>query len=261
MPTPTRVALRYGPEPLNVSVIHRHTRYKASTYVVSAADGRIYLLKAFSPELDSTYGRREIFVHAIGARLGLSMMPWALLQVDESVLAQFRAGNVKSTSADELSEGVYFGSQLYTGPGSVCEYFPQGYARKNPEVARQLGCAHMFNLWNTHAVSHGCWILLKGVPTRISFFICAHLLNENELSAARALDTYRAACRTAENRHAIHHFLTELGTLTRADLEAAFVDVPLFWRDPDEEAEETALLEARRNWISDLARSNFSIST
>ena len=185
------------------------------------------------------------------------MMPWTLLRVEENVVAHFRAVSAPSAWTDELSEGVYFGSQLHNGPGTVCEYFPQSYARKNPEVARQIGCAHIFNLWNTHAVSHGCWTLLKNVPTRISFFICAHLLSEKELSAARAFHAYRTSCRIAENVHAIHHFLSELGALTRADLEAAFVDVPLFWRDPDDEAEESALLEVRRDWIRDLAHSGF----
>ncbi len=253
---PLDVALQYGPEPQTVSTIYRRLKANSRAYLVSTADDNLFYMKAPPRDLDAWYGRRELFAHAIGTRLGFSMAPRTILQVEQAALAEYRVCNA-GEDTDDLFAGAYFGSKL-PHPSRIYEYLPMKWARKEPEIARQLGCIRILNLWTANTVSHRYACTSKdGIPKRLVFSSHAHPPDQEipERSLLLASETYRFACLTAGSATPIDCFIADLGTLARADLEAAFIDVPLAWRDPDDEADDIALLESRRDWICELARS------
>ena len=242
-----------------VKSILRRLNSDSESYLVTAEDGSLFVLKVFPPDMAALYARREIFAHAIGVRLGFSMAHWTTLQLDGQTLARYR-NVLEAAACGSLAEGIYYGSRVVTGPGAFVDTLSLAQASKNIEIARQLGCIRMFHVWAAHTGrTEYAALFERGRPTHIYFFSHRQLLNPETSADAqrRACLAYAEACREAGHAGYVDAFLRGLGSLTAAELYNAFRTVPAFWRNPSDESSSIRLLELRRDWLRALARSGF----
>ena len=259
MPIPIETALLDGPEPLSAYAIHPPWR-QPGDYLACTGNDALWVVKTPPEHLEATYGRREIFDNSVGRRLGLTMAPWMFVLIDEASLESSRAQLESKAGAagDKPLPGVYLARKLPDGDGSLCDFMPQVYLRRYPEIARQLGCRYIFDIWTRGLLAHcGIFTLVDGIPMNLGLFGNARLSDPEQRSFLQSHDeaAYRRALLTTGDRTPVDNFIAELCSLTQADLQAAFTDVPLFWRDPDEEDRDIKRLEQRRDWISGLVRS------
>ena len=253
------------PDLLAVETIHRRITPGSDAFYATAEDGELYILKVFPLNRASLFARREVFAHAIGTQLGFSMTHWKALQVDSQTLADYIASPDGKKDADKslLVEGVYYGSMVQEAPGTPFGILPQKLAHSNMEVARQLGCILMFDLWIANA-GHREWVVMveDGLPAHVYFFSHRRILspkNPGVVSMCPAT-AYAKACRTSGDKRAVDAVVHAIASLKSFDIHAAFRRVPVFWLSIagcDEEAA-ARLLEARSEWFTVLMRRGFN---
>ena len=265
MPAQFAVSCSTSYDLLTVKTIHRRIKPGSDAFYVTAEDGKLYRLAAFPPDTASLFARREVFAHAIGTWLGFSIAHWKALQVDDQTLADYHASAeaAEDASHNHLTEGVYYGSVVYEGPGSVFAILPRALAHSNLEVARQLGCIRLFDTWIANAGRREWAVVVdEGLPAHVQFFSHSRILcPENPKSASmRAANAYAEACRAAGSKQDVDSFMRAVGALKSADLHAAFRRVPAFWRSPTgcEEQGAVRLLELRSAWFRAIVRHGFN---
>ncbi len=265
MPARLASACSISPDLLTVSTIHRRIKPGSNAFYVTAEDGKLYLLKASPSDKASLFARREVFAHAIGIRLGFSMAHWKALHVDVQTLASYHAGAdaAESAESNHLTEGVYYGSLIHEGPGSLFEILPRSLAHSNMEVARQLGCIRMFDVWIANAGRREWAVVVdEGYPAHVQFFSHRHILSPENIASAsmRAAKAYAEACSAAGSEQIVNSFMRTIASLRSADLHGAFRRVPVFWQDPTgcEEQAAVRLLELRSAWFKSILRHGFN---
>ena len=151
---------------------------------------------------------------------------------------------------------MYCGSQE-----TLIGYVPKQLLWRNPDVARQLGCIRLFDVWIGNAsIRRSATYFKDGYPHYVYFFGHAHVFQSetNKPDNERACLAYENACRIAGSADPINSFLAGLGALTRDDLCRAFSEVPVFWRRQISEMNAIMFLEGRRDWLRKLARIGFN---
>ena len=262
MPAQSVVACSIAPDLLAVTKIHGRVHPESSTYIVAAADGRDYFLKAFPQRYASFHARSEVLACVVGRRLGLPMAHWRALELDDQTLAAYRAGTQQQEGVEpDLCSGVHFGS-LYNGThNTLVRWLPKPVLWKNEAVASSSGCIRLFDVWVGNAGIREAAILYEdGYPHYIYFFSHAHIFQSEARKPddERACNAYAAACQIAGITAPINSFLARLFALTRAELYEAFNEVPPFWRRQASEMSAIAFLENRRDWLRRLARVGFN---
>ncbi len=255
------------PDLLAVETIHRRIAPGSDAFYVTAEDGELYILKVFPLNRASLFARREVFAHAIGTQLGFSMAHWKALQVDSQTLAGYSASEDGKKDADKglLVEGVYYSSMVQEGPGSPFEFLPRKLAHSNMEVARQLGCILMYDVWIANAGRRERVVMVEdGLPAHVYFFAHRQILSpENPgVASMRAATAYAKACQITGDKRAVDSIMHAIASLRSVDIYAAFRRVPAFWLSVTGCDEEGAvrLLELRSEWFRALVRRGFSAS-
>ena len=137
---------------------------------------------------------------------------------------------------------------------------PQSQIKENPELARQLACTHIFDLWIAHA-SDRRWAAVTDVDNEKHIYFFSHrniFTPENPAaSQMRASFAYEAACRISGKRKDINAFVRSLIMLTPGELRAAFETVPSFWRSASDEESALRFLHLRGQWFRWLCLKGF----
>ncbi len=255
--------------PLNAAVelvavvaIHRRMHAHSNSYLVTASDGAMYVLKVFPAAMARTLSFREVLSTNLGNKLGLSMARWAMLQLDDTVCQQYR----QSSSGDDgihvpLSGGIYFGSRMATDTGHFVEYLPAAIVQTNPKIARQIGCMRILDLWLAHRGPRQYIARLDELrPVHIYFFGHSGVLEVRKLPAlaAEAPYAYRAACKVAGGAQPIDDWIVLLSRATDNVFQDAVRSVPGLWRDLLHERRTLEFLLARRNELCAIWRIGFN---
>ena len=252
-------------ELLRVSVIHEQTYPGSKSYRVTTADGSTYIMKVFPVEVARMLSFREVFANELGIRLGFSMAHWRVLQLDD----QTQHDHVDKNTSPELDralprKGYYFGTRIAEGLGSLRMYLSDALLRANSEVARQLGCIRIFDVWLAHAgFRQFAAVMQDRRPAFVYFFSNAQALNpENpKFFEYRASVAYNEACKLAGSSRLVNEFLDGIRKQTEGDLRNVVYAVPGIWRDPAWEIKAVLMLRSRQNRLLALWRAGFSSKT
>ena len=236
---------------IQVAEIHRRTAPNSHSYHVTTTDGAQYILKAFPAEVAKERAFREAYASILGARLGISMAHWNVLQVDDQTCCE-KLGNDKNSqlSGEKPHVGFYFGSRVLDGPGIVRSFLSDRLIAAHPLVARQLGWISIFDLWLANAsLRLYAAIVHEGYPAHIYFHSHSSAFCP-EIPAAfeeRVALTYARACSFSKGARQVDHFLSAIYQIEESDLISAVCSVPEIWRDASLEAYVVALLRSRRD--------------
>lgn len=242
---------------IEVVSIHRRTHLFSHSYLVTASDGGNYVLKVFPRLLADALIFREILAIELGARLGLSMARWEALWLNQSVCDAYRdVSEVSSLQQHLLREGVYFASRVSTESGPLIEYIPQSMMKGSGQVAHQLGCVRIFDLWRAQSASRQYAATMeKSRPTHVYFFGHSQsLLAGTSVELGPDADAiYQAACKTAGSPSIIEAFLRSILVLTDQDLCDIVTKVERLWPTRTIDGTIYPLLRERRKALSNFA--------
>ena len=235
----------------HVAKAHRRTHHNSHSYIVTTADDALYALKIFPSHLAKEQAFCEAYTSILGSRLGISMAHWEVLQVDDqSNQSSLLSDRVAQISGCEIAGGVYFGSRMLDGVGTVRSYLSAISIKAYPEIARQLGWITLFDVWIGHfGLREYAALIEKGSSPHIYFYGHSGAFRpEPEPNfEERAVSRYADACKIAGNTKYIHHFLALLARVDNAALMQAAQVVPAIWRDAALEARVIAMLQWRRD--------------
>ena len=240
-------------DPLPVTVFHRRAYKYSHTYLVTAADGEQYMLKAFPSQMAAELAFREICASELGTRFGFSMARWRVLQVDsQTCIEQASENQTAGLSIAGLSAGFYYGSAILKGTGQPRQYLTERLIRANPRIARELGRMIMFDVWLANAdFRHFSAMVEDSYPTHVYFYGNSRTFcPENPASFdERVAEGYATACRTAGNVLHIHHLLASIRAFSDDELKQTVRSVPTLWWNLSLEIQTMKLLRFRRDQI------------
>ena len=247
-----------APAPLNpmhnllrVSAIHDQTYPNSHSYRVTAEDGAPYMMKVFPVGLAPMLCHREVLANELGNLLGFSMARWNILQLDGQTRQEHLDGNRDTgLNREKLSPGLYFGTRVAEGPGSLRLFLSEALIRVNPEVARQLGCVRLFDVWLAHAGFRRFASLgEKNVPAHVYFFGHSRVLCPEQPDAfeGRVSSAYKTACSIAGNAQVVEDFLERLRRIAGAQVRKAIDTVPWVWQQPCWDEKAARMLASRRD--------------
>ena len=250
-------------QPLKIATLHERTYPNSNSYRVTGEDGGEYIVKSFPPIMARMLSYREALGNEIGTRLGFSMAHHRILQLGSRSRREYtdRAA-VDGVGLEAPQEGLYFGTRVLDGPGQLRNYLSEKLIQMNPEVARQLGCIKILDTWLANSgTRHYAAMVEDNYPAHVYFFSNSSILvpeNPN-LVEERVYKAHQAACRITADPRVVEDCFQAIRNFTDVEIRAAIRAVPPLWRDPCLEAKTLLILGFRRDWLTAMWHSNFSL--
>lgn len=241
-----------------VSNVVRPAYQGSSSYLVSAEDGSLYILKMSRVDKPHSLLFEEALGCELGNFFGLPMARWAVMDLGAEACDQFLKKRGQSTlSQNSLEPGSYFGSALPAGPEQFWEILPRRLAARYPDVLECFFRMDLFKLLvsRTRPTQYSVRWPREGLPPSICFFGNSGIFAVDPIGVpVRGHTVYLKGC-AALGRERMDDLMLRCTSSEMHEFAAAMENLPAAWASEQERNAISSMLRRRQQaltsaWVS-----------